>query len=51
MWTKSRIPMDASVLNELQHYQSPDDRSMRVDVTTPPSQDTFQSHTPTSFTG
>ncbi|CAO3667138.1 unnamed protein product [Umbelopsis ramanniana] len=35
---KSRIPMDASVLNELSHFQSPDDRS--VDVSSPPpSQD------------
>ncbi|KAI9277341.1 phosphatase 2A regulatory B subunit-domain-containing protein [Umbelopsis sp. AD052] len=36
---KSRIPMDASVLNELSHFQSPDDRSMSVDATSPPSQD------------
>ncbi|KAH8549887.1 putative B-type regulatory subunit of protein phosphatase 2A [Umbelopsis sp. PMI_123] len=35
---KSRIPMDASVLNELQRFQSPDDNMSRdIDVASPPS--------------
>ncbi|CAO3688368.1 unnamed protein product [Umbelopsis vinacea] len=32
---KSRIPMDATVLNELQHYQSPDRVAPRYDLSDP----------------